>query len=99
MCLPAAQIRSSSKEPWGLPHAHGEYGLGGHNVPFVIDRGGLRKLTEQECLRLQGFSNFRFPDEVPRARRYTQVGNAVTVPVAELVAQQVIEKFRREILQ
>jgi DNA (cytosine-5)-methyltransferase 1 len=88
-----------AKSPGICPTLTANMGLGGHNVPFVVDRRGLRKLTEQECLRLQGFSDFRFPDEVPRARRYTQVGNAVTVPVAELVAQRVIEKFRREILQ
>ena len=72
-------------------------GLGGHNVPFIVDSRGLRKLTEYECLKLQGFSKFRFPDEVPRACRYTQVGNAVTVPVAELLAHRLIEKFDGEL--
>jgi DNA (cytosine-5)-methyltransferase 1 len=88
-----------AKDPGVCPTLTANMGLGGHNVPFVVDQRGLRKLTEQECLGLQGFSDFTFPDEVPRARRYTQVGNAVTVPVAELVAQRVVEKFRREILQ
>jgi DNA (cytosine-5)-methyltransferase 1 len=91
------QVRA--KDPGVCPTLTANMGLGGHNVPFVVDRRGLRKLTEQECLKLQGFKEFTFPDEVPRARRYTQVGNAVTVPVAELVAQRVVEKIRREILQ
>ena len=30
-------------------------GGGGHNVPFVIDDFGVRKLTVQECLLLQGY--------------------------------------------
>jgi DNA (cytosine-5)-methyltransferase 1 len=88
-----------AKDPGVCPTLTANMGLGGHNVPFVVDRRGLRKLTEQECLKLQGFGQFVFPDEVPRARRYTQVGNAVTVPVAELVAQRVVEKFRQELFQ
>jgi DNA (cytosine-5)-methyltransferase 1 len=88
-----------AKSPGVCPTLTANMGLGGHNVPFIVDRRGLRKLTEQECLKLQGFGEFRFPDEVPRAHRYTQVGNAVTVPVAELLAQRVAEKFRREIGQ
>jgi DNA (cytosine-5)-methyltransferase 1 len=72
-------------------------GLGGHNVPFIHDSKGLRKLTEYECLRLQGFpSNFTFPDEVPRAKRYVQVGNSVAVPIAELLAVAVKNKFDSE---
>jgi DNA (cytosine-5)-methyltransferase 1 len=87
-----------TKSPGVCPTLTANMGLGGHNVPFIIDGRGLRKLTEHECLRLQGFTDFVFPDEVPRARRYTQVGNSVTVPVAELLARRVTEKFQREIV-
>jgi DNA (cytosine-5)-methyltransferase 1 len=87
-----------AKSPGVCPTLTANMGLGGHNVPFIVDRRGLRKLTEHECLKLQGFSDFRFPDEVPRARRYTQVGNAVTVPVAELLAHRLTDKFERELL-
>jgi len=72
-------------------------GLGGHNVPFIMNGKGLRKLTEQECLRLQGFpTDFNFPDDVPRAKRYTQAGNAVAVPVAALLASRVRAKIEQE---
>ena len=85
------------KEPETCPTLTANMGLGGHNVPFVFDGRGLRKLTEQECLRLQGFpASFDFPEDVPRARRYIQIGNAVTVPVAELVAQRVKQKITSE---
>jgi DNA (cytosine-5)-methyltransferase 1 len=57
----------------------------------------LRKLTEFECLKLQGFPlEFTFPDDVPRAKRYVQVGNSVSVPIAELLANGVVEKFKTE---
>lgn len=83
-----------AKEPDTCPTLTANMGLGGHNVPFVLDRRGLRKLTEDECLRLQGFpEEFSFPDGVPRWRRYSQVGNSVTPLVAELLARRVRERL------
>lgn len=38
-----------TKEPNVCPTLTANMGLGGHNVPFVHDRKGLRKLTEREC--------------------------------------------------
>lgn len=79
-----------AKEPGVCPTLTANMGSGGHNVPFIMNGKGLRKLTEQECLRLQGFPrDFTFPDSVPRAKRYTQVGNAIAVPVARLLAERV----------
>lgn len=86
-----------SKEPGVCPTLTANMGLGGHNVPFIMNGKGLRKLTEQECLRLQGFpQGFSFPDDVPRAKRYTQAGNAVAVPVAALLATCVRAKIEQE---
>lgn len=86
-----------AKEPGVCPTLTANMGLGGHNVPFIMNCNGLRKLTEYECLALQGFpSTYKFPDTVPRAKRYVQVGNAVTVPVAELIAARVRERLLEE---
>lgn len=86
------------KEPGVCPTLTANMGLGGHNVPFIMNGHGLRKLTEYECLRLQGFpDHFKFPDEVPRAKRYVQVGNAVTVPVAKLIAKNVWNRLKEEV--
>jgi DNA (cytosine-5)-methyltransferase 1 len=86
------------KEPGVCPTLTANMGQGGHNVPFIVNSKGLRKLTEHECLRLQGFpAGFAFPDDVPRAKRYTQVGNAVAVPVAELLAAHVRVKIEQEL--
>ena len=85
------------KEPGVCPTLTANMGLGGHNVPFIMDAKGLRKLTEYECLRLQGFPEwYRFPEEVPRARRYVQVGNSVVPIVAALLAEKVREKILQE---
>lgn len=91
------QVRS--KEPGVCPTLTANMGQGGHNVPFIMNGNGLRKLTETECLRLQGFpEEFTFPDDVPRAKRYTQAGNAVAVPMAELIAKQIHAKIERELM-
>ncbi len=86
-----------AKGPGVCPTLTANMGLGGHNVPFIHDSKGLRKLTEYECLRLQGFPNdFVFPEEVPRYKRYTQVGNSVAVPIANLLAAEIADKITKE---
>lgn len=65
-------------------------GLGGHNVPFVQDRGRMRKLTERECLNLQGFPQiFEFPKEMAISKRYELIGNSVSPVISKLIAKQV----------
>lgn len=94
------QIRKSTvrvKEPGVCPTLTANMGLGGHNVPFIHDAKGIRKLTEHECLKLQGFpDSFSFPDDVPRSRRYVQIGNSVVPEVVGLIAQEVKEKIVKE---
>ena len=86
-----------AKERGVCPTLTANMGLGGHNVPFIMNCQGLRKLTEHECLALQGFpAGFRFPDDVPRAKRYVQVGNAVSVPMAKLIADRVRARLIEE---
>lgn len=65
-------------------------GEGGHNVPTIKDEWGIRKLSPEECARLQGFEkdDFRFPEDMSRTQRYRQVGNAVTVPLVRLLARE-----------
>jgi len=86
------------KEAGVCPTLTANMGQGGHNVPFVFDAHGLRKLTEYECLGLQGFpSEFKFPEEVARPKRYMQVGNSVAVPVVALLAEAIKDKLQKEL--
>ena len=65
-------------------------GGGGHNVPFLRDYKGIRKLSVLECLRMQGFEDgeINFPEDLPISRRYMMIGNAVHVDtVAKVFAQ------------
>jgi len=67
-------------------------GTGGHNVPIIKDKKGIRKLTPDECIKLQGFSNdFVFPNNVGRSHRYKQSGNAVSVPVVNSIGSNIIK--------
>ena len=73
-------------------------GLGGHNVPFVFHNARLRKLTEYECLGLQGFpASFKFPDNVNKSKRYVLVGNAVSPAVSAVIADRVKSFLHSEV--
>ena len=66
-------------------------GSGGHNVPLIRDRFGVRKLTPKECLEFQGFpSNFVFPT-LSDNHLYHQIGNSVTVPLIGRIAQEIVK--------
>jgi len=85
------------KEPGVCPTLTANMGLGGHNVPFIFDKKGLRKLTEFECLKLQGFPDwYKFPEEVARAKRYQQVGNSVVPVLIEKIAKAIKQKIELE---
>lgn len=66
-------------------------GMGGHNVPLVKDKKGIRKLTPRECARIQGFPDtFKLP-EISDSALYKQLGNSVSVPVLEAIAKQMMK--------
>jgi len=59
--------------------------------PVSINKWGVRKLTERECARLQGFpDSFEVP--VSSTQAYKQFGNAVSVPVAKEMGR-VLKKY------
>ncbi|MDD4990534.1 MAG: transcriptional repressor LexA [Candidatus Pacebacteria bacterium] len=65
-------------------------GMGGHNVPIILDKKGIRKLTPLECFRIQGFpKEFSLPKNLADSALYKQAGNSVSVPVIEAVAKQI----------
>ena len=63
-------------------------GIGGHNVPFVRDDWGIRRMSVSEVASLQGFpaGPDLFPDGVPQAEQYRLIGNAACVHLSRLVA-------------
>ena len=68
-------------------------GTGGNNVPLVqklSERSSVRRLTPTECERLQGFPD-GWTDGQADSHRYKQMGNAVTVNVAEWIGKRIAE--------
>ena len=63
-------------------------GGGGHNVPLLKDKKGIRKLTPRECFNLQGFPcDYKLPS-ISDGGLYKLAGNAVSVPVVRLIAEK-----------
>jgi len=69
-------------------------GTGGHNVPLIRDKFGIRKLIPDECIRFQGFpKEFRFPKNMAMSHRYKQAGNSVVVPVIKRIANEIVKQL------
>lgn len=64
-------------------------GTGGHNVPLVLTKHGIRKLTPKECFMFQGFPNsYKLPD-IANSHLYKQAGNSVCVKVIQRIADRI----------
>jgi len=63
--------------------------LDGTNSQAVLS-SGVRRLMPVECERLQGFPD-GWTDGQADSARYRQMGNAVSVPVAEWIGRRIIE--------
>jgi len=67
-------------------------GTGGHNVPLLKDKKGIRKLTPRECFNLQGFpASYRLPTTLSDSKLYKLAGNAVSIPVVQLIVQKLLD--------
>ena len=67
-------------------------GAGGHNVPLILTKYGIRKLTPKECLNFMGYpKEFKFSDSIAESKMYMQAGNSVVVPLMIRVAEQIVK--------
>ena len=83
------QLRRSyvrEKKQGLCPTLTANMGIGGHNVPFVRDDWGIRKMSVNEVASLQGFESAEnlFPFAVPETEQYRLVGNAACVHLTSL---------------
>lgn len=72
-----------------VPTLTANMGEGGHNVPLVKTKFGIRKLTPHECFNAQGFPNNFILPQMADSRLYKQAGNSVCVEVIHRIAQNI----------
>lgn len=73
-------------------------GTGGHNCPLIRVNDGIRKITPEEAFKIQGFpigDGYTLTDEngnklCSDGRLYKQAGNAVTVGVIKIIAEEIL---------
>jgi DNA (cytosine-5)-methyltransferase 1 len=68
---------------------------GGVNTSLAIQNTGVRRLTPIECERLQGFPD-NWTDGQADGSRYKQLGNAVSVPVAEWIGRRIVKALQQK---
>lgn len=75
-----------------VPTLTANMGSGGHNVPLIKTKYGIRKLTPLECFYAQGYpKNYKLPIDMSDGRLYKQAGNSVVVPVVYRIASNIME--------
>ena len=71
-----------------VPTLTANMGEGGHNVPLIKTKYGIRKLTPMECFYAQGYpKSYKLPSDMADSKLYKQAGNSVVVPVIERIAK------------
>jgi len=71
------------------PTLTAKMGTGGNNVPIIVNL--QRKLTTDECLKIQGYPD-DYKIKFNNSQSYKQIGNSVSVPVVTALAKE-ITKF------
>lgn len=72
-------------------------GGGGHNVPLILTKYGIRKFTPKECLNFMGYpATYAYPDSIAESAKYMQAGNSVVVPMMTRVAEEIVKVLNVE---
>ena len=75
-----------------VPTLTANMGEGGHNVPLIKTKFGIRKLTPIECFYAQGYPKYyELPTDMADSRLYKQAGNSVVVPVINRIAENIMK--------
>lgn len=76
-----------------IPTLTANMGTGGHNVPIIKDKRGIRKLTPRECARAQGYPDdkLKLQENLAYSHLYKQIGNSVTVSVIRRIALNILK--------
>jgi len=78
-----------------IPTLTANMGTGGHNVPLVKTRFGIRKLTPNETFKAQGYplkedgGFYELPEGLSNGQLYKEAGNSVVIPVIKRIATNI----------
>ena len=72
------------------PTLTAKMGTGGNNVPVIVKL--QRKLTTNECLKIQGFPDW-YKIKPNNSQSYKQIGNSVSVPVINAIAKEILKSI------
>jgi DNA (cytosine-5)-methyltransferase 1 len=64
-----------------------------HNVPIILDKKWIRKITPKEAFLIQWYSKDFILPHIADSQLYKQAGNSVSVPVIKRVAEKMILTF------
>lgn len=76
-----------------VPTLTANMGHGGHNVPLIKDKKGIRKLSTRECFSLQGFPSDYMLEGLSDSQLYALAGNSVTLDVVKRIFDGIIDKI------
>jgi DNA (cytosine-5)-methyltransferase 1 len=82
-----AYVRENKKGV--CPTLTANMGQGGHNIPIIRDKKGIRKMTPLECAKMMGFYDIIIPTNLVKSKLYMQIGNSVVVPVIKRLAENI----------
>ena len=64
-------------------------------IPFFFDNYSVRKITQKEAARLQGFpESFIWPLKKTPKQVYKQIGNSVCVPIVKEIADNIMKAMK-----
>ena len=90
---------------WGISHGRdgicptllAAMGSPYERIPFFFDEFSIRKITQREAARLQGFpEDFKFPIDKTPKQVYKQIGNSVCVPIVREIAEKIMIALTEE---
>ena len=82
-----------------VPTLTANMGTGGHNVPIILTKNGIRKLTPRETFNVQGFpKDFKLPN-ISNGQLYKQAGNSVVVPLIKRIANRIANALEFDVVE
>ena len=86
------RVEARAIKTGNCPTLTANMGGGGHNVPFVKDNYGIRRLSTKECLILQGFKENKVEfNNVSEQQKLSMIGNSVDPKIIKLILKSIME--------